>query len=129
MSREILELADWVTPNETEAAILSGESSRPADVEAALLAMGARGVILKLGKHGCFHAGEHVQGFTVDAVDTTAAGDTFNAALAVALTEEKEIAAALRFANAAAALSVTRFGAQTSAPSRSEVDDYCSRLP
>lgn len=129
LSRALLECVDLLTPNETEAAMLSGESSEPTTVEAALLAMGARGVILKLGQHGCFHAGEHVPSFIVDVVDTTVAGDTFNAALAVALTEEKGIGAAMRFANAAAALSVAKSGAQTSAPSRSEVDDYCSRLP
>ncbi|MBM3766603.1 MAG: ribokinase [Acidobacteria bacterium] len=125
LPRELLEQVDLLTPNETEAAMLTGES----DAEEALLAMGARGVVLKLGARGCSHAGMHVPGFAVDVVDTTAAGDTFNAALAVALAEEKEIAAALRFANAAAALSVTKLGAQTPAPSREEVDDYCSRLP
>ena len=125
LRRELLEHVDLLTPNESEAAVLAGTG----DAEAVLLAMGARGVVLKLGARGCFHAGLHVPGFAVEAVDTTAAGDTFNAALAVALAEEKEIAAALRFANAAAALSVTKFGAQTSAPSRAEVDDYCSRLP
>lgn len=125
LPRELLEQVDLLTPNEAEAAMLAGEG----DAETVLLAMGARGVVLKLGARGCSHAGILVPGFAVDAVDTTAAGDTFNAALAVALAEEKKIAAALRFANAAAALSVTKFGAQTSAPSRAEVDDYCSRLP
>lgn len=61
-------------------------------------------------------------GFAVQAVDTTAAGDTFNAGFAVALAEGMGVENALRFANAAAAISVTRLGAQASAPSRSEVD-------
>jgi ribokinase len=58
----------------------------------------------------------------VEAVDTTAAGDTFNAALAVALAEDRAMAEAIRFANAAAAISVTRMGAQASAPARGEVE-------
>jgi len=60
--------------------------------------------------------------FPVRAVDSTAAGDTFNTALAVSLAEGAEVEDALRFANAAAAISVTRAGAQTSAPARAEVD-------
>ena len=66
----------------------------------------------------------HAPGFAVDARDTTAAGDTFNAALAVALTEGLPLKEGLRFANAAAALSVTRPGAQASIPSRTEVDAF-----
>jgi ribokinase len=58
----------------------------------------------------------------VVAKDTTAAGDTFNAALAVALAEDRGVEEALRFANAAAAISVTRMGAQASVPARAEVD-------
>lgn len=128
LSREILELADWVTPNETEARLLTGRDLEPAEMEEALLEMGARGVVLKLGAAGCFSSGQLAPGFAADAVDTTAAGDTFNAALAVALAENRNTADALRFANAAAALSVTRLGAQTSAPWRAEVDAYCSFL-
>jgi ribokinase len=62
--------------------------------------------------------------FSVTARDATAAGDVFNAALAVALAEDRPIAQALRFANAAAAISVTRLGAQSSIPTRSEVDQF-----
>jgi ribokinase len=65
-----------------------------------------------------------VKGFEVDAVDSTAAGDTFNAALAVAYCEGKTLAEAALFANAAAALSVTKHGAQSSIPSRAEVDRF-----
>jgi ribokinase len=128
LPREVLELADWVTPNETEARMLAGRELDPEAMEAALLAMGARGVVLKLGAAGCFSGGAFSPGFAVDVVDTTAAGDTFNAGFAVALAEHRNTADALRFANAAAALSVTRLGAQTSAPSRAEVDAYCSFL-
>ena len=128
LPREVLELADWMTPNETEARMLTGQELEPAEMETALLAMGARGVVLKLGAAGCFSGGAFSTGFAVDVVDTTAAGDTFNAGFAVALAEHRNTADALRFANAAAALSVTRLGAQTSAPSRAEVDAYCSFL-
>jgi ribokinase len=68
-----------------------------------------------------------VPGLTVDVVDSTAAGDTFNAGLAIALAEGAPIRHALRFANASAAISVTRMGAQASAPSRAEVDALLSR--
>ena len=65
---------------------------------------------------------EIIPGFKVDAQDTTAAGDTFNGALAVAISENKELNDAIRFANAAAAISVTRLGAQPSAPNRKEIE-------
>ena len=128
LPRDVLELADWVTPNETEARMLAGRDLEPAEMERALLAMGARGVVLKLGAAGCFSGGALSPGFAVEVVDTTAAGDAFNAGFAVALAEKRKTADALRFANAAAALSVTKLGAQTSAPSRAEVDAYCSFL-
>ena len=83
-------------------------------------------VILKLGEQGCFYwdgsKAVHSPGFAVEVKDTTAAGDTFNAALAVALTDGMSMVDALRFANAAAAVSVTRAGAQSSAPGRKEVE-------
>lgn len=94
--------------------------------------MGPKTVIVKLGDQGCLvHDGSalaHVAGFTVDVRDTTAAGDTFNAALAVSLAEGASMMHALRFANAAAAISVTRAGAQASAPSRREVDKFLESL-
>jgi len=126
--KELLALADWLTPNETEARAMAGLSAEPEEMERALLSMGAANVVLKLGEAGCFSGGVHYPGFAVEAVDTTAAGDTFNAAFAVALSENRLAAEALRFANAAAALSVTKPGAQTSAPSRAETDAYCSFL-
>jgi ribokinase len=88
-------------------------------------------VILKLGEQGAFlddgSGGRHFPGLRVDAVDTTAAGDTFNGALAVALAEGRALPEAVGFANAAAALSVTRPGAQSSIPTRSEVDALVAR--
>jgi len=129
---DMLEDADIVTPNEAEAFMLLGRSPERVTLDdapgiaAAVAALGARMVVLKLGDRGCFFhgAGEqyHVPAFAVKAVDSTAAGDTFNAGLAIALAEGAPIPHALRFANAAAAISVTRLGAQASAPARGEVD-------
>lgn len=125
---EVLALADWLTPNETEAAALAGGETDPGETEQRLLAKGARRVVLKLGAEGCYSGGQHIPAFPVSVVDTTAAGDTFNGAIAVALTEGRTTADTLRFANAAAALSATKLGAQASAPTRAEVDAYCSFL-
>ena len=133
---ELLSGVDILTPNESEASLLLGRpASRIGPVESpavahALLALGPAAVILKLGENGCFYADAqqqwHSPGFRVEAVDTTAAGDTFNAALSVALSEELPLQRALAFANAAAALSVVRAGAQASIPSREEVDAFLS---
>lgn len=133
---EILSLAGLLTPNETEACLLAGrppERIGPAEapaLAAELRARGARAVVLKLGDQGCYYSGPegefHSPAFRVEAVDATAAGDTFNGALAVALAEGMALPEALRFANAAAALSVTRLGAQTSIPSRDEVERFLS---
>ena len=90
--------------------------------------MGARAVVLKLGSEGCWLCGpegsEHVPGFRVTSVDTTAAGDVWNAAFAVALSEGASPAQAARFGNAAAALSVTKMGAQSSIPDRAQTDKF-----
>jgi ribokinase len=111
---EMLDSVDILTPNELESRHF--DLSKPA----------AHNVVVKLGDKGCmaYRAGEsfHVPGFPVNGVDTTAAGDVFNAGLAIALAEGSPFPHALRFANAAAAISVTRRGAQISAPSRAEVD-------
>jgi ribokinase len=132
LPREILELVDIATPNENEACILAGAAPRRLNVDDAVALghkireLGARSVIVKLADQGCVYCGaDHTfptPPFPVQAVDSTAAGDTFNAALAVALCDGASIEVALRFANAAAAISVTRAGAQTSAPSRAEVE-------
>lgn len=124
----LLRNVDILTPNESEALMLLGETPRRISRdEAPLLAdrlmdLGVKHVVLKLGDQGCFYAGEFLPAFPVQAVDATAAGDTFNGALAVALAEGQPMPFALRFANAAAAISVTRLGAQASQPQRTEVD-------
>jgi ribokinase len=117
----LIESVDIITPNEVEAEQF--DLGKP----------GVHTVVVKLGDRGCvaYRAGEtfHVPGFPVNAVDTTAAGDVFNAGLAIALAEGSPFPHALRFANAAAAISVTRPGAQTSTPSRAEVDAFLGTAP
>jgi len=121
-----------LTPNETEAESLTGikVDSPAAAAEAAgqLMARGVQTVIVTMGIRGAFVADaatrQLVSAFKVDAVDTTAAGDTFNGALAVALAEGQPLDQAVRFANAAAAISVTRIGAQPSVPKRREIEQF-----
>ncbi len=129
---DVLANVDILTPNETEASILLGlpparvSASDAAPLARSLRECGPKAVLLKLGDQGCFYSDGETElfsaAFPVSARDTTAAGDTFNAALAVTLAEGCGIADALRFANAAAAISVTRMGAQASVPARGEVD-------
>ncbi len=123
-----------LTPNEHEAELLTGvkvsneaAAGRAADL---LRARGVKTVVITLGSRGAFVADESgkklVPGFKVKAVDTTGAGDIFNGALAVALAEGKALPAAVRFANAAAAISVTRLGTSVSAPKRREIERLLS---
>lgn len=132
LASELLAQVDLLTPNESEALLLTGQNAGsfiddPGEVASALRALGPKAVILKLGHRGCYYddgSGSYrVPAFDVVPVDTTAAGDTFNGALAVALAEGRGMPEALRFANAAAGLSVTRMGAQASVPGRAEVDE------
>jgi ribokinase len=93
---------------------------------------GLRGVVLKRGGDGAYVAvqggrAEWVKAFKVNAIDTVAAGDCFNGAFAVALLEGRDPWAAARFANAAAAICVTRKGAQQSMPMRAEVEEFLRR--
>lgn len=115
---EFLDCEPILTPNESEAAMMFGENW-----EQALEAHPNR-LIVTLGKEGArYHDGERhvrVPGIQVNAVDTTGAGDTFNGALAVALAENMPMKDAIRFANAAASLSVEKFGAQGGMPARGE---------
>jgi len=119
-----------LTPNESEAELLTGISvtdEKSAEQAArVLIAKGVDTVIVTLGSKGALlvtdDVSEMVPGYKVEAVDATAAGDVFNGALAVALAEKKSLNDALRFANAAAAISVTKLGAQPSAPQRGEVE-------
>ena len=127
---ELLRLVSILTPNETEAELLTGiavkNDSSAVQAAGKLLARGVQTVILTLGARGAFIATKEssqlVPSFKVKPVDTTAAGDIFNGALAVALAEDKSLPDAVRFANAAAALSVTMLGAQPSAPARKQIE-------
>lgn len=121
-----------LTSNETETEILTGikikKESDMAKAAQRLLNKGVRTVFITLGSKGVFVAAKTekirriIPAFKVKAVDTTAAGDVFNGALAVALAEGRPLLDAARFANAAAALSVTKLGAQPSAPYRKDID-------
>lgn len=130
LSPELLGLVDFLTPNESEFALLA-----PSGDPALLHRAGVQCVVRKLGAQGASATFASSRtpvlgpGFCVAAVDTTAAGDTFNAGLAVALADGSSLAEALTFASAAAALSVTRPGAQASAPSRQEVVEFLSSAP
>ena len=124
----------WLTPNETEAAFYLGHESETKAGAAELLAKGPKGVVLKRGSEGAYVAvaggdAAWVKPFPVEAVDTVGAGDCFNGAFAVALLEGLDPWKAARFASAAAAISVTRRGAQASMPSRAEVDAFLAKQP
>ena len=127
---ELLRRCYLLTPNRGECAMLTGMpvddaagAERAAD---ALLAHGVRHVVVTLGSEGALVKGpescERVAARRVEAVDTTGAGDTFNGALAVALSEGRPLSEAVRFATAASAIAVTRMGAQSAVPMREEVD-------
>lgn len=127
---EIWPLVDYVTPNAIELAQYSGrEIDHPRQVSEAaqaLQAKGPRATLVTLGEQGvcvCTATGvTTVPAFPVTAIDTTAAGDAFNGALAVALAEQRSLLEAVRFASAAAALTCTRHGAQVALPHRLDVD-------
>jgi len=129
---ELLAKVSVITPNETEAEILTGvkvvDEASAAVATSALKEKGVETVIITLGSKGAFvdHKGKQymVPGFKVEAVDTTAAGDTFNGALTVALSQKKPFKDAVKFANAAAALSVTKLGAQPSVPSLDLINEF-----
>jgi ribokinase len=128
----LLKLVSILTPNETEAELLTGikvdSDETAAQAAQALLGKGVQTVIITLGARGALvttpTSAQLVPGFKVEPVDTTAAGDIFNGALAVALAESRALLDAVRFANAAAALSVTKMGAQPSAPKRKEIEKF-----
>ena len=135
LSDELLALVDIITPNETEAEKLTGiREENDDDAARAARALHDKGigtVIITLGSRGVWASvngeGRRVPGFRVKAIDTIAAGDTFNGALVTALLEGKVMDDAIRFAHAAAAIAVTRKGAQPSVPWRKEIDEFLSQ--
>ena len=132
LSSELLALVDLITPNQTEAELLTGvkvsDEASAAQAAARFHQMGISDVMITLGSQGvyCSNARQQqlIPGFRVEAVDTTAAGDTFNGALLAAELAGADFNAAVRFAHGAAALSVTKFGAQSSIPGKREVDAF-----
>jgi ribokinase len=137
--REVLQLVDILTPNESEATFLSGWDEME-DLEDAciwceqLQQRGSGRIIITRGDKGCILKDDSsdvclTPAFVVDSVDATGAGDCFNGALATGLAEGKTLLEATRFAMAAAALSVTRRGAIPSLPTRKEVDDFLTSDP
>lgn len=135
LPEELLALVDIITPNETEAELLTGIAVNDLDgagqAAQAFHRMGIASVLITLGSRGVWLSesgnGQHLPGFVVKAVDTTAAGDTFNGALMTVMLEGKSVLDAIPFAQAAAAISVTRLGAQTSIPSNAEVVKFLSQ--
>ena len=134
LPEDIYSLIDLITPNETEAQMLTGIPVT--DIESAqkaaqsLYDKGVKTIIITLGEQGVYlfnkHHNCHIPTIKVKAVDTTAAGDTFNGALAYALSQEDSLISAIKFANQAASLSVTKLGAQTSIPSKEEIKTLAS---
>lgn len=130
LPRELFSLVNWFTPNETEARFyvphVQSEDISPETMAQSLFALGCKGVLLKLGARGALLAtadGDLYQAgpYLVNAVDTTAAGDCFNGAFAAGIAIGRSAQEAAEFACAAAALSVTRAGAQPSMPCLQEV--------
>ncbi|QEE28802.1 ribokinase [Terriglobus albidus] len=132
LPRSLLQDVAWFTPNQTEAAFyLEGAVEQPTAPETAriLLSRGCDGVVLKMGAHGTYLrsakvAGTRVPAYSVNAIDTTAAGDAFNGGFATALMLGKSPVESAAFAAAVAAISVTRIGAQPSMPSMPEVEEF-----
>ena len=133
LDRSLLELVDVLLPNEYEAALMTGLPPLRSDADTRtaaekLLTLGPKNVIITMGSQGAIlfdkNTELNISAFPVLVVDTTAAGDCFVGALAVALCEGKTLASAAEFASAAAAISVTRNGAQPSLPYRDEVTEF-----
>ena len=135
----LLKRVDWLTPNETETCILTGlppgelDDASLEEAAQTLLTAGCRNVILKLGSKGCYLAladgtRRFVPAYAVKALDTTAAGDAFNGAFAVAQMRGEEAIESAFWASAVAAISVTRPGAQASMPTALEVDRFLDEM-
>ncbi|WP_159637046.1 ribokinase [Sphingobacterium composti Ten et al. 2007 non Yoo et al. 2007] len=130
----LLANVDIITPNQTEAKLLSGitvvNEESALDAARIIHQLGPQIVIITMGAAGSFiYTGSEsvlVPSYVVNATDTTAAGDVYNGALAVSLSQDKSIFEAVEYATAAAAISVTRFGAQDSAPTNEEVSRFLS---
>lgn len=126
---ELLNGLFLITPNETEATLLTGitvtDETTASQAAGVFLSKGVQNVIITLGKQGAYFQNKNlklmIEAPVVQAMDTTAAGDTFSGALTVALTENMDWQQAVQFAVKAASISVTRMGAQSSVPYRKEI--------
>jgi ribokinase len=117
------EKAAYITPNEGEAAqLFDFDTMSPEFNEKLIITQGEKGVSYSFNNKRSI-----IPAYTVTPVDTTGAGDTFNGALSVALSEKKGLETAIKFANAASALSIQKFGAQEGMPTREEVDAFMQR--
>ncbi|MFW5642605.1 MAG: ribokinase [Alkalispirochaeta sp.] len=138
LSRELLSRVSWLTPNEHEASVITGIDTASDDgltrAARALAATGVEHVVIKAGARGAWYLSQTdptpvlVPGFVVEAVDTTAAGDSFNAGLAWALGDGKRGEDAIRTATAVAAISVTGKGAQGAMPTVATVERFLARI-
>lgn len=132
---EIFPMLDYITPNETELMKLCGRGGDSVEDYAKgarqLLEKGVKNVLVTLGKKGALFVNQELEALfparKVTAVDTTAAGDCFNGAFAVALAEGKKLEEAIIFAIAASSIAVTRNGAQTSMPTREETNQIMGK--
>lgn len=129
LPQSLLAMVDVLTPNENELRLISGEDDITKGTRA-LLGQGVKNVLVTLGANGAYLVNEtkevHFPAHKVIAVDTTAAGDAFNGALAVLLAEKESLLTAVRYAMAAGGLATTKRGAQPSLPWRDEVEQFLS---
>jgi len=135
LDKELIKLIDLLIPNQFEAEFLTGirvtDSHSAISAGKELISQGVKSVLITLGEEGSVlvtqESSELFQSFKVKAVDTTAAGDAFCGAIAVALSEELDLKSAIRFASAAGALSVQFEGATTSMPNRQEIENLVKK--
>ncbi len=127
LSKALLEKVDYLTPNETELTLLGGEKDVESGIKK-LRRMGVRNLVLTMGANGARvvtdEVDQHIPAYEITVVDTTAAGDAFNGALAVGLAEGKPLLEAVRWGVAAGSLATAKHGAQPSLPTRDEVEVF-----
>ena len=137
LPKELISLADFLIPNETELSLLTrfpvNDMNSAEQAARALLGVGAKNVIVTLGSKGALivtnEQVSHIDAYEVNVVDTTAAGDAFIGGFATALLQDNSLEEAVRYACACGSLATTKFGAQPSLPTRAEVDAFMSHLP
>lgn len=137
VSDELIRLADFIIPNESELSLLTGtdvkDNSSADQASRVLLERGATNVIVTLGDKGALivnnHQATHVETFKVDVVDTTAAGDAFIGGFSTALLQNMSLEESVRYGCACGALAASKFGAQPSLPGKEEVERLLSNFP